>query len=220
MQNIYKTLLIFIILFSACKSDKRYHDNNTDKKALADKKTENTVSGIKKFQKELNEEYANPEESPLTQEDRESFNGLDFFPIDTTYHVVARFERTPDQEPFLMPTTTSRTSEEVLYGIVHFTLHQKEFKLNVYQSTQLRETQEYKDYLFLPFSDKTNGEETYGGGRYMDLRIPEGNTIVLDFNKAYNPYCAYNKKYSCPIVPKENTLNYAVRAGVKKFKKP
>ena len=68
--------------------------------------------------------------------------------------------------------------------------------------------------LFLHFTDKTNGSETYGGGRFLDLRIPEGNTLVLDFNKAYNPYCAYNNGYSCPIPPKENKLKVAVRAGV------
>jgi uncharacterized protein (DUF1684 family) len=79
--------------------------------------------------------------------------------------------------------------------------------------------EEYRDYLFLPFADLTNGEETYGGGRYLDLTIPTGNTILLDFNKAYNPYCAYNPKYSCPLVPKQNRLDIPIIAGVKAFKK-
>ena len=77
----------------------------------------------------------------------------------------------------------------------------------------------YEDYLFLPFTDLTNGEETYGGGRYIDLSIPEGNTIQLDFNKAYNPYCTYNKKFSCPLVPSVNSIKTRVVAGVKDFKK-
>ena len=72
--------------------------------------------------------------------------------------------------------------------------------------------------MFLPFSDETNGIESYGGGRYIDLRIPEGNTLIIDFNSAYNPYCAYNDKYSCPIVPRENYLRTRIEAGVKKFK--
>ena len=76
-----------------------------------------------------------------------------------------------------------------------------------------------EDYLFLPFIDDTNGEESYGGGRYIDLRIPEGDTIVIDFNKSYNPYCAYNDKYSCPIVPRINYLALEVRAGVMAFNK-
>jgi uncharacterized protein (DUF1684 family) len=78
---------------------------------------------------------------------------------------------------------------------------------------------DYRDYLFLPFIDQTNGEETYGGGRYVDLRIPEGDTLIIDFNKAYNPYCAYNKKYSCPLVPAVNELKTSVTAGVKAFRK-
>ena len=67
--------------------------------------------------------------------------------------------------------------------------------------------------------DNTNGEETYGGGRYIDLTIPEGDTLIIDFNKAYNPYCVYNKKYSCPLVPRQNYLRTKVRAGVKNFNK-
>jgi uncharacterized protein (DUF1684 family) len=86
--------------------------------------------------------------------------------------------------------------------------------LNVYQSHTLREKEGYKDYLFLPFTDLTNGNETYGSGRYIDLRIPERETIIIDFNKAYNPYCAYNYGYACPIPPKENKLKVEIRAGV------
>jgi len=77
--------------------------------------------------------------------------------------------------------------------------------------------EEYRDYLFLPFTDLTNGEQTYMGGRYLDLSIPEGDTIVLDFNRAYNPYCVYNKKYSCPLVPPVNALNTKISAGIKDF---
>ena len=71
------------------------------------------------------------------------------------------------------------------------------------------------DHLFLPFTDNTNGVETYGGGRYIDLKIPAGNTINIDFNKAYNPYCAYSDKYSCPIPPPENHLDIEIKAGIK-----
>lgn len=213
-------------MFVSCKGEKKYHDTNEQHVVVSDtissevkakqlSKYESAVA----FQKEINEEYTNPKESPLTKEDFIGFESLDFFTIDTTFNVTATLERTPNAQPFLMPTTTDKSSEEVLYGILHFELHGKPFQLNVYQSLQLRETEAYRDYLFLPFSDKTNGETTYGGGRYIDLRIPEGDTITIDFNKAYNPYCAYNKKYSCPIVPKENTLDYAITAGVKKFKK-
>ena len=78
---------------------------------------------------------------------------------------------------------------------------------------------DYEDYLFLPFLDETNGLESYGGGRYINVRIPEGDTMIIDFNKSYNPFCAYNDKYSCPIVPRENYLKTRIEAGVKGFAK-
>ncbi|MCX2681539.1 DUF1684 domain-containing protein [Galbibacter sp. EGI 63066] len=217
IKNIYFPIIVISFAFFSCKSDKRYHDEKSveEEKPVAEK---SVLGTIEEFQKELNAEFADAERSPLTEKDRKRFQGLDFFPIDTTYSVTAVFERTPNEKPFMMPTTTDRKTEEVRYGIVKFDLHGKEFQLNIYQNQQLKLTEEYRDYLFLPFSDLTNGEETYGGGRYIDLRIPKGDSIVIDFNKAYNPYCAYNEKYSCPLVPAENNLDYAVRVGVKKFK--
>ncbi|MNH33262.1 hypothetical protein D3C86_1572800 [compost metagenome] len=115
-----------------------------------------------------------------------------------------------------MPTTTARKPVYEKYGEAHFKLNGKDLVLSIYQSHSLREKAEYKDHLFLPFMDLTNGEESYGGGRFLDLTIPEDDTIVIDFNKAYNPYCAYNHKYSCPIPPKENDMNTEIKAGVKK----
>ncbi len=170
---------------------------------------------LQHFQKELNQEYADSALSPLPKQEIAHFTGLPFFPIDSTYRVQATFVRTPGQLPIYMPTTTGSRKVYEKYGEVHFRLHGKKQMLTVYQSHTLRETAEYKDYLFLPFSDATNGHETYGSGRFMDLRIPTGTTIELDFNKAYNPYCAYNSRYACPIPPKENRLKVAVRAGVK-----
>ena len=116
-----------------------------------------------------------------------------------------------------MKTTTSRLPTYEVFGVATFVLDGKELQLNIYQSHRLRETEEYKDYLFLPFTDLTNGEETYGGGRFIDLEIPKGDYITIDFNKSYNPYCAYNKKYSCPIPPKENDLDVRILAGIKKW---
>jgi hypothetical protein len=100
-----------------------------------------------------------------------------------------------------------------------FQIKGKSYQLNVYQGQDLIKKEGYEDYLFLPFLDDTNGEGSYGGGRYIDLRIPKGDTIVIDFNSAYNPYCAYNEKYSCPIVPRDNYIETEVKAGVKAFKK-
>ena len=179
---------------------------------------ENYEASVLEFQHELNEEYKNPNESPLSAQEREAFEGHQFFPINEKYHVVAKFERLPPQTFFQMKTTANSIKDYDIYGIATFTLDGTEYKLNIYQSHQLRTQEKYKDYLFLPFTDQTNGDETYGGGRYMGLTIPSGDTIELDFNKAYNPYCAYATGYACPIPPKENDLNIPIKAGVMKNK--
>lgn len=175
------------------------------------------ILGETEWQKQMNAEYKDASKSPLKEKDRSNFKGLDFFKFDSTYVVTATLKRTPNTEWFKMKTTTNRESEERIFGILTFQLKGKTFSLNVYQGKELMKNEDFKDYLFLPFLDNTNGNTTYGGGRYIDLRIPEEDTIEIDFNKAYNPYCAYNEKYSCPIVPRENYLDTKIEAGVKKF---
>ena len=177
------------------------------------------VASAKEFQQELDKEYANPEESPLEYKALKKFEGLDFFEIDPNFIVKAEFVRTPAEAPFTMPTSTERLPIYVKYGELYFSLQGKNFKLNVYQNQELTQDPEYFDYLFLPFTDLTNGKSSYGGGRYIDFRIPKSKEVVLDFNKAYNPYCAYSGKYSCPIPPKENDLEIGIFAGVKAFDK-
>ena len=95
----------------------------------------------------------------------------------------------------------------------------KNYKLNIYQNVELIKKEGYEDNLFLPFLDNTNGEESYAGGRYVECTIPEGNIMIIDFNQAYNPYCAYNSKYSCPIVPRDNYVDVDIKAGVKGYDK-
>ena len=214
----YSVLLViaFVLFGMSCKEKKKYHDT-VQKETSVDRSE--ALRDIVKFQEELNEEFKNPETSPLPDRFRKDFESLDFFSPDTSYMVEARFVRTPDAIPFLMPTTTERKSKEVVYGVAHFSLNGATHQLEIYQNEELMLEEGFEDYLFLPFTDLTNGEETYGGGRYLDLSIPEGNTIQLDFNKAYNPYCTYNKKFSCPLVPSVNDLKTRVEAGVKDFKK-
>ncbi len=195
----YFFLFCFAITMLSCAQDKQ------------------PILGETEWQKEMNAEYKDASTSPLKEKDRSTFKGLDFFKFDSTYVVTATLKRTPNTEWFKMKTTTSRESEERIFGILTFQLKGKTFSLNVYQGKELMKDEDYKDYLFLPFLDNTNGDTTYGGGRYIDLRIPEGDTIKIDFNKAYNPYCAYNARYSCPIVPRENYLDTNIEAGVKKF---
>lgn len=170
---------------------------------------------VKKFQKELNEHYANPEKSPLLEKDLKTFKSLNFFKPNKKYFVKALFIRTPDEQPFEMPTSTDRKPLYVKYAEVHFELDGQKLKLDVFQNVEMSRIPLYKNSLFLPFTDLTSGNTTYGGGRYLDLTIPETEVMYIDFNMAYNPYCAYNYKYSCPIPPPQNDLNVEIKAGVK-----
>jgi uncharacterized protein (DUF1684 family) len=175
------------------------------------------VAAAEKFQSELNKSYADSLKSPLMKDDLKQFKGLDFYPIDEKYIVEAIFIRTKKEKSFKMKTTTSRTPIYKKYGELHFSIDGKELKLNVYQNVDLKKKPGYDDYLFLPFSDLTCGKDSYIGGRYIDMRIPKSGKVTIDFNQAYNPYCAYNYEYSCPIVPLENDLDIEILAGVKKF---
>lgn len=170
-----------------------------------------------KFQRNLNKEFANKEKSPLTEGDLKEFEELDFFPIDSNYIVKAKLKFFANSKPFKMQTTTDRLPIYKKYASATFSLNGKVFVLNIYQNEKLLLTADFDDYLFMPFTDKTNGKTTYGGGRYIDLNIPKGDTIIIDFNQTYNPSCAYNAKYSCPVPPKENNLNIEINAGIKKF---
>ena len=168
-----------------------------------------------KYRKKYKEEFLSSANSPLKEAD---LPFLQFYEADSAYRVVAKFEKSRGQS-FEMPTYSGVNKTYVKYGKVKFRINGRKQTLTVYRSLSLQQLAKYKDYLFIPFKDKTNGDESYGGGRYLDLKttdIKDGE-LVLDFNKAYNPYCAYNHKYSCPIVPSENHLDAEIRAGVKKF---
>ncbi|WP_460614963.1 DUF1684 domain-containing protein [Hymenobacter seoulensis] len=168
------------------------------------------------FQQELNAEYQDSLKSPLPAPVRLTFTGLPFYPINYSACVEARFIPDSLGAPFSMETSTARRPLYRKYGELHFQLQGKKHKLTVYQSLDLQSNPEYRDYLFVPFTDRTNGHGSYGGGRYLDLRrgqIRDGK-LVLDFNRAYNPYCAYGGQYSCPVPPPENRLPVAIQAGV------
>lgn len=180
----------------------------------AQTKKEN-LNAIKKFQKELNAEYLNPKESPLRGDNLTNFKKHPFFPANLKYRVTANFVKTENPVPFELPTSSGKFKQYQEYGKADFEIDGKKYTLTIYQSLDLMKIEQYKDHLFLPFRDETNGKETYGGGKYMDLKIPNGNMIVLDFNLSYQPYCAYNAfDYNCPIVPEENKLPVRIEAGV------
>ena len=177
------------------------------------------IKEIKKSQKELNKEFLDPETSILDSLDQITFKGLEFYPINTKFYVEAKFVRTPNEKPFLMKTSTDRLPKYVKYGEAHFNIDGKELKLSIYQNVKYSKIEEYKNDLFLPYTDLTSGDGSYGGGKYLDLKIPDGETIIIDFNKTYNPYCAYSHRYSCPVPPEENDLLVRIEAGVKEYGK-
>ncbi len=207
-------LLMFLLICIGCGQKKKYHDLQ-EKQPFPN--MSDGVEDVLEFQQRLNASFKDPETSPLPDRYRKDFVKLDFFDPDTSYIVWAKLVRTPEALPFLMPTTTDRKSTEVVYGIAHFFLDGESHRLEIYQNKELMLQEGFEDYLFLPFTDATNGSQTYAGGRYLDLRVPKGDSILIDFNRAYNPYCAYNKKYSCPIVPGVNALQIPIFAGVKSF---
>lgn len=163
----------------------------------------------------LDAEYADSATSPLKAEDRAHFTHLAHYAFDSTYCVRASFTPVMDAEPFAMKTTKTRTPMYKVFGTLRFALNGTERALNVYQSVPPHPG--YEDEVFVPFTDLTNGSETYGVGRYLDLHLPLDAITTLDFNRAYNPYCAYNDRYSCPVPPRENHLTTEVKAGVLKY---
>ena len=164
----------------------------------------------------INTEYRDPAHSPLLPEDLAHFTELERFVPDSTYRVRAAF-RPRQGKIFGMKTTTDRLPTYQAVGVLRFTIRGRKERLTVYRNVDLSTKPEYVNYLFIPFTDLTNGESTYGGGRYVELTGPLGKTVELDFNRAYNPYCAYGGRYSCPIPPAENHVEIPLEAGVKAF---
>ena len=144
-----------------------------------------------------------------------------FFPINKTYNVSAYFERVFDTIGFTMPTSAGTVKYFYKYGRLDFMIDGKECLLYVYQGKELMQTETYKDYLFVPFTDATTGNGSYGSGRYLEFykKDIQGDSLQIDFNKAYNPYCAYATGYKCPIPPRENRLALAIKAGEMNFGK-
>lgn len=167
----------------------------------------------------INMEFGDEEESILKEEDLKGFEGLHFYNIDETFRVKFKFKKIKKGKEFKMKTSTTRLPSYKPYGYLKFKINGEKCKLMVYQSTDLSKTEGYEDYLFVPFTDKTSGETSYGGGRYLDITIGDlsDKDFYLDFNVCYNPYCAYSEKYSCPIPPSENYLDVSILAGAKKW---
>lgn len=161
-------------------------------------------------------DFISNKHSPLKEQDLKHFR---FYEADSTYKVTAKVTLLEGEKAFKMPTYAGTTAEYIRYAKLDFNLNGKPTQLTLYKNVALSANPAYKDYLFLPFTDQTNNKETYGGGRYIDLKSGDiaNGSIELDFNKAYNPYCAYSDGYRCPIPPEENDLALAIKAGEQKY---
>lgn len=161
----------------------------------------------------INEHFFNPKESPLDSHLFYTFKGIKFFPINEKYKVKASLTLINTDSIFELPHSHEATKPYKQYAIASFELLGKKYELLVLEQVVKKPGAE--NYLLLPFTDATSGVETYGGGRYIDLDKTLGTEQIIDFNRAYNPYCLYNSKYTCPIPPKENRLPIRIEAGMK-----
>lgn len=171
------------------------------------------VTKIEQLRKEKNNAMQEGEESPFG--DSIAFNGLNYFPVDAKYRIDARLTEITQKKPVSLPTSDGREKTYLEYAYAEFTLEGVDNKLLI---LEIMDMGPYRGTLFLAFADKTSAGETYGAGRYLDIKkVPGAKSITLDFNEAYNPYCAYNDNYSCPFPPKENILAVAIQAGEKTY---
>lgn len=151
-------------------------------------------------------------DSPIPDEAREAFKGLNYFPEDKSYRFSLDLSLYTKPEIVSMTTSKGATQSFFRQGFFTFGFQGKQVRLQAYRSAEREDK-----HLFIPFRDKTSGKETYGAARYIDLDLAEDHRYVLDFNYAYNPYCAYSENYVCPLPPPENWLDVEISAGEKKY---
>ncbi|MCC2547664.1 DUF1684 domain-containing protein [Hymenobacter sp. BT175] len=171
---------------------------------------------LRQERQEKNDTFRRPADSPLSSAEREHFDSLRYFRPSPDYRLDAKLEQFGKPDTIVLPMSDGKTEKYLRWGKASFTLpgQQAGQQLVLFLKADGRDST-----LFVPFTDQTNGRETYGGGRYLDAALPEKNAteLTLDFNRAYNPFCAYNDSYSCPVPPAENRLPVAIAAGEKSF---
>ena len=166
------------------------------------------MSELDEMRVEKDDFFKNHFQSPLTREQKRDFKGLNYFPENEALSLEVVVKPLNDSSPMMMQTSTGGVQEYFRYGKFKFEVDGQEAELTIYQS---------ENGFFLPFVDSLAGTETYPAGRYLEPEVLPGNRFLVDFNIAYNPYCAYNEMWSCPITPAENRLKVAIRAGEKLF---
>lgn len=153
-------------------------------------------------------------DSPLSEEQKNALDSLDFYPIDPSYNVRARLVPVEEKVMIQIPMTDGTLERYIKHSFAEFELQGSTHRLLLLQAADEPDPRNY----FLAFADDTSGKETYGGGRFLDVRRDGQNSITIDFNLVYNPYCTYNPDFACPIPPKENLLKIPVRAGEKNYR--
>lgn len=175
---------------------------------------------IEQLRREIDEDFKTRADSPIHPDDRESFAGLTYWAPDAAYRFVGPIHLHAAPEKLTVITTTGRNRPAEKYGWVEFTVNGTRCKLQVYRMLDQRADDAVKS-LFLPFTDRTSGKETYPAGRYVNIKSSGEGKYVVDFNTAYNPYCAYGmpERYVCPVTPAENRLDVRIEAGEKGWKR-
>ena len=163
-------------------------------------------------------EFADSTKSPFNKLELQKFHGFKYYAPEANYKVNTKFTVDTAGSLFGMKTTTDRTPTYRTYGYIDFVLNDTNCRLTAFQNMDYIDDSVYGGNLFVPFKDLTNTHGSYGAGRYIDIKIPTSNSLVLDFNAAYNPYCAYSERWSCPLVPFENHLSVHIYAGEKTYK--
>jgi uncharacterized protein len=192
--------------------------NSSEDFCFAKKTPDAYQTEILAYREKYKNDLLEDERAPI---DSSGLEWISFFPINKKYVVQATFTPVADSDGFDMHTHSGKIKKYVVYGKLEFTLLSKPHILFLYQGIELRKKAGFENHLFLPFTDLTSGQQTYGGGRYLDFETTDikNGSLLIDFNKAYNPYCAYKGGYSCPIPPKENDMKVAIKAGEKRFGK-
>jgi len=184
----------------------------------AGKMTEQEIEMLLQTRKEKDLFLKHHPQSPIPQDVRGQFKGLNYFPVNPSYRFLCRLNRYRKPAFVRMMTSTGEERNYLKVGYVRFTIEGEAQTLQAYKATHEHNHKGERENLFIPFKDATSGKETYGTARYLEIEEAEDCVFLVDFNKAYNPYCAYSEAYSCPFPPVENWLEVAVKAGEKKFK--
>lgn len=167
---------------------------------------------ILEAREQINKYFKHSEDSPLTKDQKKVFQGLDYYPVNEEYHFISKLHRFDHPHEIIMEASKGDERKYIRLGYFEFQVQGKTFQLTAFKSPD-------SEYILVPFKDATTGIDTYGGGRYLNIDPVGSDLYKLDFNMAYNPFCAYNPKYSCILVPSENILSIPIPVGQKKFLK-